>query len=191
MLRDLTAKILEHADGALPLLEGQQLRGGVVLRIGADLRFRGHAPDAQEILHRPAAIPGLLLRLAFLVYAGGEALGEIRAHLVILAGERARLQERGFRLGIIALVEARLRDDRPRDALLRAIHRRLARENRTADPDRARPVPGGEDLLGCARQDPGAVRVLRKALREPDSGVHGARSEERRVGKECRSRWSP
>src|SRR2546430_17717697 len=86
-LRELATKILEHADGALPLFEGQQLRGSVVLRIGADLRFRGHAPDAQEILYRPAAIAGLLLRLALLVYAGGEALGQVGPHLVILSGE--------------------------------------------------------------------------------------------------------
>src|SRR6202035_285586 len=116
MLRELAAKILEHADGAVPLLEVQQLGSGVVLRVGADLRLRRHAPDAQEILHRAAGIPGLLLRLALLVYAGRQALGEIGAHLCILAGELARLQERGLRLGIIALVEARLRDDRPRDA---------------------------------------------------------------------------
>src|SRR2546430_13243510 len=38
-LRELATKILEHADGALPLFEGQQLRGSVVLRIGADLRL--------------------------------------------------------------------------------------------------------------------------------------------------------
>jgi len=30
MLRELAAKILEHADGAVPLLEVQQLGGGVV-----------------------------------------------------------------------------------------------------------------------------------------------------------------
>src|SRR2546429_2217424 len=106
MLRELAPKILEHADGALPLFEGQQLRGGVVLRIGADLRFRGHAPDAQEILYRPAAIAGLLLRLALLVYAGGEAPGEAAPHLVILAGGPPPRQEPGFPLGIIALAEA-------------------------------------------------------------------------------------
>src|SRR5687768_17647189 len=38
-----------------------------------------------------------------------------------------------------------------------------------------------------------AVRVLRalERLADGDSRVHLVRSEERRVGKECRSRWSP
>src|SRR2546430_690612 len=35
------------------------------------------------------------------------------------------------------------------------------------------------------------ARFKRKADGTPDGGVHGLRSEERRVGKECRSRWSP
>src|SRR3712207_9595318 len=33
--------------------------------------------------------------------------------------------------------------------------------------------------------------VLGKFARRFDCPVHGVRSEERRVGKECRSRWSP
>src|SRR2546426_2462976 len=53
---------------------------------------------------------------------------------------------------------------------------------------------------GCvlAREQPGAIgRQLALAVpleqRDPDreEGDSGERSEERRVGKECRSRWSP
>ena len=76
------------------------------LRVGnffeQNLRARRLLP---EILHRPARIPRLLLRLALLVYAGSEPLGEIGAHLVVLAGELARLHERGLRLVILALIE--------------------------------------------------------------------------------------
>src|SRR2546425_11063017 len=39
-----------------------------------------------------------------------------------------------------------------------------------------------------------ALTVVRVASKEPDEEHpygHGKRSEERRVGKECRSRWSP
>src|SRR5205814_1421594 len=35
-------------------------------------------------------------------------------------------------------------------------------------------APPPSPAFGCAGQNAGAVRVLRKALREPDSGVHGA-----------------
>src|SRR3712207_7550391 len=36
-----------------------------------------------------------------------------------------------------------------------------------------------------------AEHLARARLVHPDLGIDGARSEERRVGKECRSRWSP
>src|SRR3712207_6722740 len=41
------------------------------------------------------------------------------------------------------------------------------------------------------------IAIIRRALEEPvrqiaaNAGLEGSRSEERRVGKECRSRWSP
>src|SRR2546422_10889593 len=55
-------------------------------------------------------------------------------------------------------------------------HRRLLRE------------PGGARRLGL----PAAERVPQKATQRSDEQVEeAARSEERRVGKECRSRWSP
>src|SRR5260221_11852193 len=56
-------------------------------------------------------------------------------------------------------------------------------------------------VMRCLRKDPGKrqqhmrdVKVLLAELKEEsDSGklTGAARSEERRVGKECRSRWSP
>src|SRR6266496_6251702 len=42
----------------------------------------------------------------------------------------------------------------------------------------------------CDRQPDGAARRPGRVLRELPRGA-GRRSEERRVGKECRSRWSP
>src|SRR2546427_13102657 len=45
----------------------------------------------------------------------------------------------------------------------------------------------GNRLLGPTRRD----AMGAKCPRERPSGVRPGRSEERRVGKECRSRWSP
>src|SRR5439155_13538219 len=41
--------------------------------------------------------------------------------------------------------------------------------------------------------EPSAGRAVRRRLLHPEGGASGrrARSEERRVGKECRSRWAP
>jgi len=67
----------------------------------------------------------------------------------------------------------------------------------TVDPDG---FPEREDLRGKfivtidpddARDFDDAIHVERLAGGEWELGVHIARSEERRVGKECRSRWSP
>src|SRR5438477_2305060 len=125
VLRELAAEIFEHADGAIPLLEGEKPRGGVVLGVDAGLRLGRHSRDAQEILHRAAGIARLLLRFALLVYAGGEPLGEFRAELVVLPGYTARLQECRLRLVVLALIEVRLRNDRPGDALLGEIDRTI------------------------------------------------------------------
>ena len=48
----------------------------------------------------------------------------------------------------------------------------------------------------CDLEDPGSLKVLHQKLSDDFDGcfdilVNNARSEERRVGKECRSRWSP
>src|SRR5947209_17745447 len=58
-------------------------------------------------------------------------------------------------------------------------------------PGRPRPEHGRghEGHADRADEDPPAVVSSRPAVRQPAAG-HG-RSEERRVGKECRSRWSP
>ncbi len=66
------------------LLQLNELRGGVVLGIGADLGVGRDASDAQEVLDRAGAIAGLLLRLALFVDGGGEALGEIGAQLRVV-----------------------------------------------------------------------------------------------------------
>src|SRR5438105_2273670 len=173
VLRELAAEILEHADGAVPLLEGEKPRGGVVLGVDAGLRLGRHSRDAQEILHRAAGIARLLLRFAFLVYTGGEPLGEIRAELVVLAGERARLQECRLRLVVLALIEVRLRNDRPGDALLGEIDRGLPRQDRLGHADGAPPVARGEYLLGRRGEDTGAVGMLGEGLRELDPRVGG------------------
>ena len=42
-----------------------------------------------------------------------------------------------------------------------------------------------------AALEPLPADVYFRDLKSSHGGLHGTRSEERRVGKECRSRWSP
>ena len=93
----------------------------------------------------------------------------------VRAGELARLHERGLRLVERAEVVVRLRDDRPRDALLGRVHRRLAREHHLRHLDRARQILRRENVFGGAREHAGAVRMLRERLRELHARVRRLR----------------
>src|SRR5690242_15049660 len=55
------------------------------------------------------------------------------------------------------------------------------------------PFPAAKEVLGKGLLAPPGLGVNAEVPRLPDSRerVMGNRSEERRVGKECRSRWSP
>ena len=44
---------------------------------------------------------------------------------------------------------------------------------------------------GCINGCCSGVTICSETEFNPDPGFHDDRSEERRVGKECRSRWSP
>src|SRR3712207_7152827 len=61
----------------------------------------------------------------------------------------------------------------------------ISSEGRSHAPPRTAPRSPGDAAWRTAERDTGAVRH-----REP-STRGSSRSEERRVGKECRSRWSP
>src|SRR2546426_6178416 len=55
-------------------------------------------------------------------------------------------------------------------------------------------APSGSDANPCTASAPCYSMVRMSLLLQPGDTAHfaaGARSEERRVGKECRSRWSP
>src|SRR3989449_7350717 len=52
------------------------------------------------------------------------------------------------------------------------------------------PAPDGS-VWGTALGFPGAVVRLSPGSNPPETALAELRSEERRVGKECRSRWSP
>src|SRR2546430_2108076 len=75
-----------------------------------------------------------------------------------------------------------------------AAGRRLEHEQRTHAVERHE--RGGQELLEVRSHRPprsplGRRRVVRPAVRRRDLGEPQLRSEERRVGKECRSRWWP
>src|SRR5256886_14134128 len=56
------------------------------------------------------------------------------------------------------------------------------------------PLAGGNLLAALGRRLGGLLERKRSVLDRPGALIgrdHDARSEERRVGKECRSRWSP
>ena len=46
-------------------------------------------------------------------------------------------------------------------------------------------------LIGSGNTEESAVELMRRILATCDNNLNELRSEERRVGKECRSRWSP
>src|SRR2546427_10778972 len=52
-------------------------------------------------------------------------------------------------------------------------------------------VSGTEILAAVRDQDPETPVILMTAQASLQSAIQAVRSEERRVGKECRSRWSP
>src|SRR3712207_7332985 len=57
--------------------------------------------------------------------------------------------------------------------------------------DRARPARRERSAEGVVRLS-GRAEETRRGVAEPSRAARGrSRSEERRVGKECRSRWSP
>src|SRR5206468_7923464 len=48
-----------------------------------------------------------------------------------------------------------------------------------------------KDVLGALKKEPGAILFIDEIHTVVGAGATSGRSEERRVGKECRSRWSP
>ncbi len=93
----LAAEGLEHLDGAIPLLEDDQLGRRVVLRRGADLRIRRDSRHAQEILDRAGTVAALLLGLALLVHRGREPFGQIHAQLLVGSARARALRRMPFR----------------------------------------------------------------------------------------------
>src|SRR3989449_11520139 len=88
----------------------------------------------------------------------------------------------------------------PYTTLFRSPYDRLADRLRTVSPPRGdvrrRPGrAGGPRAALAGGDDPGARRAAAARARrpggDPDGGPPRVRSEERRVGKEGRSRWSP
>src|SRR3712207_6076194 len=90
----------------------------------------------------------------------------------------------------LAVIDAEMR--------FRRVNERLARmHGLTPDVHPGRPVqelrPGatGEGIVAAVREVLETHRPLSGVVIHGPRGSDGARSEERRVGKECRSRWSP
>ena len=80
------------------------------------------------------------------------------------------------RLGLVerGLVELRLADDRPGNALLRDIDRWLPRQHNLGERNGARQIVRRELVLGGARQHAGAFRMRGKRLAETHPGLDGA-----------------
>ncbi len=77
----------------------------------------------------------------------------------------------GFRLVEHALIEIRIADHRPRDALFCNVHRRLLGEQRFRSGDGARIILGRVQFSGGLGQDLCALWVGRKRLRELQRAV--------------------
>src|SRR6185437_1504531 len=170
MAREAGAKVLKYLNGVSPVPQLDELRGGVVERRRADGGTRGDLLDPEEVPDGALAITRLPLRGALAVHGGRYALGEIGTHLWV-QGELARLDEGGLGLGEPAQVVVRLADDGPGNSPLRLIGGWLARQEYPGDLDRSRQIAGGEYRLIGPCQHAGAVRVIRKGLRELDAGL--------------------
>src|SRR2546422_8716565 len=85
------------------------------------------------------------------------------------------------------------RDDRPPRPAAQEVRPEHEEHDEHAERDEVEPLVGGEPeaerRLGLRQHDP--LRAAGPVLEVLQDLRHGERSEERRVGKECRSRWSP
>ncbi|MBV6417675.1 MAG: hypothetical protein CMLOHMNK_02421 [Steroidobacteraceae bacterium] len=160
VLGKITPERFEHGDRAIPGLLRDEKRRGIVGGGRTDLRIRRHRCDTQEGIHRTGRIARGTLRLGLLVDRSREALGQVGTFRIAGRRECARVDERDLCLVEIQQVEIRPADDRPADALPRRIDRRLARQQGLGHCNRARQVPGRENILRRARQHAGAVRML-------------------------------
>ena len=146
-LRKVMPEAFEHHDGPIPLLLADQQRRSIEIRIRAHLRGGRHFRHAQEILHRAAAVAGLVLLFPLLVDRGREPLDD-DAPLGIVRRHQ-RLRRTVARLGLveIPLFEIGVRDHGPRDALLGGIDRGLPCQQRFAP----RPSPAYSPWRRTAR----------------------------------------
>src|SRR5256885_9903308 len=98
---------------------------------------------------------------------------------------RSDLLERGFERGCRFIVTANLLDDMRVYLLFNRLRRH---SQRVLDCQRrARAVRDDADAVHAEKRTAAVLFIIRLGL----DCSNGIRSEERRVGKECRSRWSP
>ena len=99
------------------------------------------------------------------------------------------VQENGVEGVVLVVIQITDDPSAERTAPPRSTHVRLGRRLLLLDPARGE---GEVDEDPAARRRGGGCSRVPAGLRQATTGGGGvARSEERRVGKECRSRWSP
>jgi len=109
--------------------------------------------------------------------------------------ERRYLRHIGVRLAEVDELEAQIKEEQrrrnPSDWLARRLAleaRAKARESAGVIDNAAAPAPRQAKALEETVEPSENIKALYRAVAKR---VHPDRSEERRVGKECRSRWSP
>ena len=173
-LRKIAAKPLQHHHRPIPLLVLDEQRRRIEIRTRPSLRGGRQGRHAQEIIHRGRIVAGLALLFALLIDRCRQALDYHRALGVVGGHQSLRVGIGGLRLVEHALIEVRIADHRPCDALLGGVHGGLARQQRLGRRDRPRIILGRIQIRGGPRQHLRALRMLREGLREFQRAVDTA-----------------
>ena len=165
-LRVITPVGFQHGDRLIPLFDVDQGGRGIVLGGRHHLRAGRHCRDAQEIRGRARFIALLSPGLALAIDGGGQPFVQVSPLGRTGLSHQQRVLEGRLRGGIGGLVEIRLADDRPGNALLGGVHRRLAGQQRLGKRYRTRQVVRGEHILRGAGEHASAFRMLGESLCE-------------------------
>ena len=166
MLGKRCAKRVENFGGRRPVLQLHQRRGRVVLGGRPNRRRRRAFRDAQEVARRGAIVLRLVRLLGLLVDRRREVVDERLPPFVLGRRQRQHLGVRGLGRLIVAELERRMRDDRPRRAAQRGLGRRVALDQRAPRGRGRRVILERIEILGRSAEHDRRMLVLGERVGE-------------------------